>query len=102
GIRDPFCFLHFNWPPPDRHLSEPGFVQEIKPMSKQAISPMCGLPHQPQEGLRRRKEFPRLSRRAEGRVRNVHTLFVQWWQRLPLSTLLLGRGERERPRFPAM
>ena len=71
-------------------------------MSKRGTLHMCELPlpHQPQVGLLSKKEFPRLPQRGEGRLRNVHTLFVQWWQRLPLSTLL-RRGERKQPRFPA-
>ena len=67
-------------------------------MSKQTISSLRALPHRPQDGPRRRKEFPQLSSRGEGRVRNVHTLFVQWWQRFPLSGFL-GRRESQRPRF---
>ena len=98
SIRESFCFLDFDEPTPDRHLSEPSYVQETKPMSKQTIPSLRAFPHQPQDGLRRRKEFPQLSRRGEGRARNVHTLIVQWWQRFPLSGLL-GRRESERPRF---
>ena len=63
---------------------------------------MCALPlpHQPQVGLLSRKEFPLLPERGEGRFRNVQRLFVRWWQRLPLSTLL-RRGRRDKPPFPA-
>jgi len=70
-------------------------------MSKRRISSLCASPEQPQAVLRRhRNEFARLSQRGVGRIGKVHTLFVQWWHRFPLSALLRG-GERENPRFPA-
>jgi hypothetical protein len=61
---------------------------------------MCSLSNQPQFGLKYGKEFLQHAQRGKGRVRNVCTIFVRWWQGLPF-TALLCRGNTEKLRLPA-